>query len=121
MTERAKFNLAELKERIQARDHYQCQRCGQPGTELAHKIAKTQPNIKQHGREACEAWKIEPTPESVSYWGQRITWHPLNLSLSCRGCNDSFNIGNQTAKARALAAVIRGALAGKTMQQSPAR
>ena len=115
MTERAKFDFAELKERIMARDHYTCRRCGKPGTELAHHIAKTRANIHEHGREACEAWHIEPTREAVSYWGQRIIHHPLNLSLSCRGCNDSFNLGNQTAKARALAATIRGALAGKTM------
>jgi len=93
MTEREKFRIKEIKGLVASRDHHTCQRCGGPGYELAHLIAKTRANIKKYGAD--------------------VIHHPLNIRLSCSACNSSFNIGNKTRQADMLAAVIRGKLEAK--------
>lgn len=93
MTEREKFQIAEMKEFVFARDGYQCATCGRSiyhyGTpQMAHRIASTMANIKKYGK--------------------AVIHNERNLaSVCCLRCNDAQNIGNQPEIADALAESIR--------------
>lgn len=93
MTEREKFQIAEMKEFVFARDGYQCATCGRSiyhyGTpQMAHRIASTLANIKRHGK--------------------AVIHHAENLrAVCCLRCNDAQNIGNQPEIADVLAESIR--------------
>lgn len=78
------------------RDIYQCQRCGNPATEIAHRIAFTESNVK----EIMDTYKIK------SGEARKILNHSFNLSASCSRCNDYFNIGNNPAKKKELLKLI---------------
>jgi 5-methylcytosine-specific restriction endonuclease McrA len=69
---------------IYDRDNYTCQRCQQPASQIAHRIAKTKSNINM----------------LIKFWGvdkkeaEKIIHHELNLVAVCGlKCNDSYNIG----------------------------
>ena len=82
MKERSKFYANEQRERIFQEAGYACAGCGDRATQLAHRIAKTKPNLAKYGKD--------------------IIHHRLNLVPSCAGCNDSFNIGNNPVEVKKL-------------------
>jgi hypothetical protein len=92
LTDRERFNLAELKKELFRRCDYTCAVCGgsiyQYGTpQLAHRIAQTESNIKKYGK--------------------KVIHHKKNLvSVCCLACNDACNIGHKLADADRLAAEI---------------
>jgi hypothetical protein len=81
---------------IYKRDGWRCGHCGlsvyRHGTlQLAHRIAKTQANIKKYGKTVID--------------------HPLNrVGTCCLYCNGRMNIGFNTAEAEELADKIRNAM-----------
>ena len=87
MTEREKFDIAETKERIFARDNYTCRAClgsifrhGSP--QLAHGISKTKANIKK--------------------WGAEVIHSDYNLYSACvLGCNAMLSVGKSNEPAEA--------------------
>ncbi len=93
MTEREKFQIAEMKEFVFTRDSWQCQTCGRSiyhyGTpQMAHRIAATESNIRKYGKE--------------------VIHHSRNLKPVCSlRCNDAQNIGFDTEAADSLARSIR--------------
>jgi 5-methylcytosine-specific restriction endonuclease McrA len=93
MTEREKYNIAETKQRLFARDGYRCQNCGgsiyaYDFPQLAHKIANSLVNIKRYGKE--------------------VIHHDDNLSsVCCLKCNDAKNIGMIPIERDALAERIK--------------
>ncbi len=99
MTERNGFQIAEMKVKIFERDNYRCGHCGlsifRNGTpQCAHRIAKTESNIKKYGKS--------------------VIHHELNLVSTCSlYCNGHMNIGYRTAEAEELADKIRDAMLGE--------
>ena len=69
------------------RDGYQCQRCGERATEVAHRIANTKVNNKKYGI--------------------KVIAHAFNKRASCPKCNSSFNIGNRPMEVGPLVEMIR--------------
>ena len=96
MTERNGFQIAETKVKIFERDNYRCGHCGlsifRNGTpQCAHRIAKTESNIKKYGAS--------------------VIHHELNMVATCSlYCNGHMNIGYRTAEAEELADKIRDAM-----------
>jgi 5-methylcytosine-specific restriction endonuclease McrA len=82
MKERDKFYANEQRDRIFQEAGYACANCGDRATQLAHRIAKTKPNLKKYGK--------------------GIIHHRFNLVSSCAECNDSFNIGNKPVEVTKL-------------------
>lgn len=80
MKEKDKFYANELRERLFAVAGYQCFYCGDRAYALAHRIAKSQANLKKYGAE--------------------VIHHPKNLVVVCDkpSCNDRANIGNNPRK-----------------------
>lgn len=99
MTERDNFEIAEMKVKIFERDNYRCGHCGlsifRNGTpQCAHRIAKTESNIKKYGAS--------------------VIHHELNMVATCSlYCNGHMNIGYRTAEAEELADKIRDAMLGE--------
>jgi len=95
MTEREKYNIAETKQRLFARDGYRCQNCdgsiyAYDTPQLAHRIASTVSNIRRYGKE--------------------VIHHDENLYSVCSlRCNDAMNIG--------MIPVIRDALAERIKEK----
>jgi 5-methylcytosine-specific restriction endonuclease McrA len=77
---------SDVREKVFLRDLWQCQRCGLPATEIAHKIAKTDSNVQQVQREYLP-------DRSLAWIRENIINHQDNLVSSCRECNDYFNVG----------------------------
>ena len=63
MTERKSFDISVRKLEVLDRDHWACQMCGNPATQLAHRIPQTRANIRKYG--------------------ERVIHHPLNLMSVC--------------------------------------
>jgi 5-methylcytosine-specific restriction endonuclease McrA len=80
------------REFIFNRDLFQCQRCGNPATEIAHRIANTESNMKE----------IMDTCKVKSGEARKLLNHSFNLSASCQKCNDYFNIGMNPVKKKEL-------------------
>lgn len=84
------ITIEEKLKKIYNRDNWQCQKCGEPATEIAHRIAKGK--VNRHYiynfifREYGDFLKEKQISE--------IIHHPLNTVASCRDCNSYFNIGN---------------------------
>jgi len=99
MTERKSYQIAETKVKIFERDNYRCGHCGlsifRNGTpQCAHRIAKTESNIKKYGAS--------------------VIHHELNMVATCSlYCNGHMNIGYRTAEAEELADKIRDAMLGE--------
>jgi len=93
MTEREKYNIAETKQRLFARDGYRCQNCGgsiyaYDTPQLAHCIASSIVNIRRYGKE--------------------VIHHDDNLKSVCSlRCNDGCNIGMIPVERDALAERIK--------------
>ena len=100
----------EIRDFIFNRDMYQCQRCGSPATEIAHRIANTESNLKE----------IMDTFKHKIGKAREILNHPLNLSASCRSCNDYYNIGNKPySKHLLLLKIISDLNKAGTFQSQP--
>ena len=95
MTPREKFKADEKKLQIYIMRCAVCEVCGKAilfsEAQLAHRIAKSKPNLKEYGKE--------------------IIHHPKNLVLTCGDkmgrCNDSVNIGNNPMAVAELVERIR--------------
>lgn len=99
MTAREKLEAEEKKKRIYYMKGGTCEVCGKvipyAEAQLAHRIAKTRPNIKKYGKNVIN--------------------HPLNLALTCSDrfgrCNDACNIGNNPVKvAKLLGEILNDSL-----------
>jgi len=89
----------DVRQNVFGRAGYMCEYCGARATEIAHRIAKTQYNIKHIQRYIKNKYGVEL---SLTYIRNRIINHPKNLASSCREHNDYFNIGNRIEEAHAL-------------------
>jgi hypothetical protein len=68
-------------------DSYQCQKCGNRATQIAHRCAKTKTNYKVYGKDVID--------------------HNMNLASVCGlSCNSSFNCANRPLKAERLVNLI---------------
>ena len=79
---------------IYERDGYRCRRCGKQATEIAHRIAKSKANRKYIKDYAKKHYSLELSEKNID----KIIHHNLNLSASCKKCNDYFNIGFKKIK-----------------------
>ena len=79
--------LNEMQDKLMAiydRDNYTCQRCKQPASQIAHRIAKSQSNRKM----LIKFYNIDKKDVD------KIIHHELNMVAVCGlKCNDSYNIG----------------------------
>jgi hypothetical protein len=95
VTEREKLEAYEKKKRIYQERGYSCEVCDKlislAESQLAHRIAKSKPNLKKYGPE--------------------IIHHPKNLVLTCSDnfgrCNDSVNIGQNPEEIKKLLKEIK--------------
>ena len=86
----------EKYQSIFIRDFYTCQKCGKPGTEIAHKIRQGKGSIKfiQNYIEYNIKLNFNEYNKVISkkFIDEKIIDHPFNLAVSCQKCNDYFNI-----------------------------
>jgi len=92
--ERKRFEQAEERLRIYARDHGICQACGETvpmdGFEVAHRIANTASNRKRYG--------------------DRVIDHPLNKATTHPGrCNSAMNCGFRPDECRSIVEAVKAA------------
>ena len=100
--ERKRFEQAEERLRIYARDHGICQACGKPvpmdGFEVAHRIANTVSNRKRFGAEVID--------------------HPLNKATTHPGrCNDKMNCGFRPDECRHIVEAVKAARVEATIDR----
>lgn len=95
---------SEQREAIFIRDGYQCRRCDQPATEIAHRIARTKGNAK----EIQKLW-LRWMQIYISLAGAyEILDEPENVVASCQKCNDYFNCGhNKQERLQILITIAR--------------
>jgi hypothetical protein len=94
MTAREKIEAEEKKQKIYVQRSGVCEVCGKlikhSEAQLAHRIAKSKPNLRKYGEDVLS--------------------HPKNLALTCSDkfgrCNDSCNIGNNPGKVQELLSEI---------------
>lgn len=89
MNERQKFEAEEKKIEILSAYNYSCVRCGRPALFLAHRIAKSDTNIKKYG--------------------SSIINHEKNMLPVCANqrCNDASNIGGRPVEVEELVKEIQ--------------
>ncbi len=85
------------REKLFKRAMFMCEYdgCNGRGTEIAHRIANTQENIRMIQRILKELYKLDTTKEFVK---KNIINSEHNLAVSCRAHNDYFNCGYDNAK-----------------------
>jgi hypothetical protein len=82
-------NIDDKLLEIYNRDNFQCQLCGRPVQQIAHRIAKTKDNILNYGKD--------------------IIHHRHNLVSVCSlYCNGQYNIGFNPDKVNKLLRLING-------------
>jgi 5-methylcytosine-specific restriction endonuclease McrA len=80
-----KYNQYQLRYSL---DNYQCQRCGNPSNQIAHRISQSKMFLKKYG--------------------DKIINHHYNLvSVCCLECNDYYNIGQNIQEEKKLVEKIK--------------
>lgn len=97
-----------------AQSGYKCENCGEPSTEIAHKISKG-----KYGRKAIKlTWiklfNYEMTEKEID----EVVHHRLNTFSSCKSCNDYFNLHiSQTQLVENLLRAIHTALSEEKLNE----
>ena len=90
MTEIQKGIIQEEILKIHIRDNWTCKKCGNPSTQIAHRIAKGKVN-----RMAIKRYIRENYTKVINKGDiDKIIHHGFNVLATCDTCNSSFNIGN---------------------------
>jgi len=81
------------------RDNWTCRRCGEPATEVAHRISKGKTGIRWVQNYLMDVLDIYMPQTEIEIL---FIHDPDNLAASCKDCNDYFNILYNPEKAKEL-------------------
>lgn len=89
----AKNDISSIKRTLFSRNFYVCEYngCYKRATDLAHRVANTEENVKMIKRMLYEMYNADLPLSEVR---NNFIHNPANLAVSCRQHNDYFNIGH---------------------------
>lgn len=108
MNERISFDTREMKMKKNREQRGYCPACNKQllaGAQLAHRINQGPNNIRNLEREY--------SGEYGRGIGKRIIHHPLNMALTCPGCNHKSLIDNRPVDRVKLIRAILADIGGK--------